>query len=139
MPVTLHHEDTLAHIPSTKADEGVTTTNPAPGHTLEARSAVSDSCITLLSFAGASIKVCYSISGDNITISVVLSTPLGDITIGKAVLNAQNPTVTLGGGFAGFKAEVTLSYDVKTSVLTIEGKVCAPLAGCKSGSVHIHL
>lgn len=139
MDLKLHSEDILPHIDTTDAGSAVAfAQEPAEG-TLEARTAVSDSCITLFSIAGASIKVCYAISGDNITITAVLDTPIGNITLGKAVLNAQHPKITLGGSIGSFKAEVTVEYDVATSVLKISGKICAPFVGCKSGGTSIHL
>lgn len=141
MDLKTHDDDILPHIDAGKAPaEGrVALSQEPPSDTLEAKTAVSDSCVTLFSFAGASLKVCFHITGDNITVTVDLSTPFGNITIGKAVINASNPTVKLGGGVAGFKAEATISYDVAKSTLTISGKICAPFAGCKSGSTTIHL
>ena len=141
MDFKTHNDDILAHIDSdnvARENWHVATQKPA-ADSLEARTAVSNSCITLFSFAGASLKVCFDIAGDNITVSVILSTPLGDVTLGKGVLNASNPTITIGGGFGGFKAEATISYNVSKSELTIGGKICAPIVGCESGSTTIKL
>lgn len=141
MPIQHHDNDILPHIDTSMHRLGTpggsdVTSNAVP---LEQRSALADSCVTLFSFAGASIQVCFSISGNNINLKAVLKTPLGDITLGSATLNPSHPSVTLGGSISGFKAEVTITYDIGKSELCISGKLCAPFLGCKSGSTCIHL
>lgn len=118
---TVHTDDILPHI-------------SAPHH-LAARASSSHGCVTLLGM----IQVCYTLSNDEVKISVELKTPLGSVSLGSATLNVNNPSVTLGGGIAGFKAEVTISINFQTLELKLCGKLCAPFAGCTSGCTSIHL
>lgn len=145
MSVRITHEDILPHINANsghRLGDAISASVPSDlygGLTLAEVVTVSQSCITLLSFSGASIQVCYGISGNSVQVKAVLSTPVGDITLGSATLDAQHPTITLGGGAFGFKAEVTISFDVSTLTLNITASVCAPFVGCKSGSTSIKL
>ena len=125
MAVQYHDTNILAHISDEKS--------------LSAQVASVKGCITLLSFAGLSLEACYSLSGNKITVSVTLKTPLGDVNLGSATLDAANPSIKLHGGLDGFTAEVEFTFDFSNLTLTISGKVCAPLAGCKSGSTTIHV
>jgi hypothetical protein len=118
---TEHSNDILPHI-------------NAPHH-LAARASSTGGCITLLGM----IQVCYTLSADEVKISVELKTPLGDVSLGSATLNASNPSVTLGGGIFGFKAEVTISINFQTLELKLCGKLCVPIGGCTSGCTSVHL
>jgi hypothetical protein len=92
-------------------------------------------CITLLGV----IEICYQVAHNAIDITVYLTTPIGKILIGHIHLDPQHPSVTIGGGVDGFKAEVTATFDFGTHVLKLCGKACAPFVGCKSGCTEIHL
>ena len=96
-------------------------------------------CINVISYAGAGLKVCYTISGDKIIIEAILTTPFGDYDIGKATIDPQNPKVTIGGSFHGFTAEVEISFEFETYLLELSAKICVPFVGCKSGSVSVNL
>ena len=118
MAVSVHQEDLLEHING----EG----------TLAGQIATKEACISLLDV----LKVCAKISGNNIDITVSLA----GIEIGHAVLNANNPSITIGGSEMGFKAEVTITLEVKLPpALEICGTVCVPILGCKKGCVNLHL
>lgn len=118
---TEHTDDILPHI-------------SAPHH-IAARASSTNGCITLLGM----IQVCYSLSNDEVKVTAELKTPLGNVSLGSATLNANNPSVTFGGGVAGFKAEITVSINFQTLELKLCGKLCAPFAGCTSGCTSVHL
>lgn len=117
MAVTTHSENLLAHIDGPK--------------TLAGRTALSQACISLLGV----IKVCASVSGDNVDLTVSLM----GVEIGHAVINAKHPSVTIGGSAAGFTAEVKITLDIKKMTLEICGTLCAPIVGCKKGCTTIHI
>ena len=96
-----------------------------------------DGSITIISGFGCSLVLNWSFSSTAININVVLQTPVGGITLINATLDAQNPSITFGGSVGPFKAEGTVSFDFSAMTLTASGEVCAPFAGCKSGSVTI--
>lgn len=123
--IQYHKENILAHV--------------ADDNSLSSKVSSVKGCITVISLGVANVKACYSLSGDNINLSVKLDTPLGDINLGSATIDPANPKVTLKGGVDGFKAEVTISFDFSTYELKLCGKVCAPFAGCASGCTSIHL
>jgi hypothetical protein len=116
-----HTDDILAHI-------------NAPHH-VAARAASTKGCITLLDH----LKICYSLSNDEVSVSAELVTPLGNVNLGSATLTPNNSSVTVGGHIAGFKAEVTISFDFHSLVLKVCGKVCVPIFGCTSGCTSVHL
>ncbi|MCM2678491.1 hypothetical protein [Echinimonas agarilytica] len=70
----------------------------------------------------------------NINVNAVLAKPLGNVTLGSATLNLENPTVKLGAGIAGFKTKVGLALDINAGTLKISGKLCAPFVG--STTIH---
>ncbi|WP_298882169.1 hypothetical protein [uncultured Polaribacter sp.] len=117
MAVKIHKEDVLAHIngPETLAGQ-VATTN---------------ACISLL----GALKVCADVQGDAVKVTVYLM----GIEIGSGTLSLSHPSITIGGGAAGFKAEVKLTLKTDPIALEICGKVCAPFVGCKSGCTTLHL
>jgi hypothetical protein len=96
-------------------------------------------CINVASYMGAGLKVCYTISGNNIILKAILTTPLGDHEIGRATIDPKKPTVKIGGSFHGFTAEVKITFDFKTYELKLCSKICVPFAGCKSGCVSVHI
>jgi hypothetical protein len=73
------------------------------------------------------INYCVDVSVPQVTFTVTL---LG-VQIGSGTLNAQNPTVTIGGSVSGFKAQVTLSADLSKKQITYDITLCVPIAGCK--------
>lgn len=84
-------------------------------------------------------RLYYSFGPLSLQINIVLETPVGNVTLFSGALNPTTPTITIGGSIDYFKAEATVSFDFSTKVLTASGEVCAPIVGCKSGSVSIHV
>ncbi len=76
------------------------------------------------------IEYCVDLSIPQITVNVYLA----GIRIGGGTINPSNPSITIGGGALGFKAEVTLSADFNARQVTYQVEVCAPFAGCKAYS-----
>lgn len=123
--IQYHKENILAHL----VDENSLTSNVSSY----------EGCINVASYSGASLKVCYIVSGNAIILEAILITPIGECVIGKATLDTRKPTVTFGGSFHGFVAEATMSFDFSTYELELFGNICAPQVGCKSGSVSVRL
>ncbi|NVK52869.1 MAG: hypothetical protein HWD85_08030 [Flavobacteriaceae bacterium] len=117
MAVKIHKEDVLAHIngPETLAGQVATT----------------DACISLLGM----LKVCANVQGDSVKVTVYLA----GVEIGSGTLSLTHPSITIGGGAAGFKAEVTITLETSPWAIEICGKVCAPFVGCKSGCTKLNL
>lgn len=82
------------------------------------------------SISALTIKYCVDLSVPEITIEIYL---LG-VKIGGGTINKNNPTLTLGGSVAGFKAEVTLTADFSKDQITYKITLCAPIVGCKDYS-----
>jgi len=76
------------------------------------------------------INFCVDTNPPQVTFTVYVA----KVKIGSGTLNAQNPCVTVGGGAAGFKAEVELCVDVTQKQVTYKATVCAPIVGCQSKS-----
>jgi len=72
------------------------------------------------------INYCIDLSGPQVTFTVTLA----GVKIGSGTLNAQNPSVTLGGSVAGFTVQVTLTADFSTNQVAYDITLCAPIAGC---------
>jgi hypothetical protein len=119
MPVTYFKEDILPQIVSPES--------------LEAKAVAISGSITLLGV----IQLSWDISGDSISVSATLTTPLGNVNLGSVTLDPQHTTAQLGGGLLGFKAEVDLTFDYSQLILQITATACAPFAGCKQGSTTI--
>ncbi len=117
MGVKSHKTDILAHIDGPETLAGQVVANAA--------------CITLLGV----LKVCADVQGSKVKITVYLA----GIEIGSGVVDLKNPSITIGGGAAGFKAEVKITLKTNPLALEICGKVCAPFVGCKSGCTTLHL
>ncbi len=117
MAVKFHQEDILPHI--------------GGANTLGGRTAVNESCTSLLDV----IKVCVKFNGNSAIVTVYL---LG-IDIGSATITPDRTCVTIGGGAAGYKAEVEICLNYETLILKICGKVCFGIFGCKEGCTSIHL
>ncbi len=117
MGVKTHKTDILGHINGPETLAGQAVANAA--------------CITLLGV----LKICADIQGENVKITVYLA----GIEIGSGVINLKNPSITIGGGVLGFKAEVKITLKTNPLALEICGKVCAPFAGCESGCTTLHL
>ena len=129
MPARFATEDLLPHIESPAATSGAT-------NLMEAATAVSG-CLNLFSAFGCTVKVCYAVNLSDVTVTAELDTPVGNVNLGSATLDPSNPTIKLGGHIGGFKAEVTIGFEVSSMTLTIEGSVCAPLVGCKTGKTSV--
>ncbi len=82
------------------------------------------------SVSALTIKYCLDLSIPQITIEVYLA----GVRIGGGTINAQNPSITIGGSVAGFKAEVTLKADFSKDNVTYSITLCAPIVGCKNYS-----
>ena len=95
--------------------------------------------IVIVSAFGCSLVLNYSFSINDLHADVTLVTPVGSVRIINADLTPSNPSITLGGSIDGFKAEASVSFDFSSMNLTASGEVCAPLVGCKRGSVVIHV
>lgn len=82
------------------------------------------------SFSVGPVKInyCVDLSVPQITVDVSLA----GVRIGGGVINAQNPSITIGGGAAGFKAEVTLTADFGAKQIKYDITVCVPILGCTS-------
>ncbi|WP_404336678.1 hypothetical protein AB2M62_19960 [Sphingomonas sp. MMS12-HWE2-04] len=98
-----------------------------------------DGQIVIVSAFGCSLVFNYSFGSDAIDISIVLQTPLGNETLASGTLNPNNPSITVGGSIGSFKAQATVSFDFGTMVFTASGEVCAPIVGCKKGSISVHV
>ncbi|HEX7150305.1 MAG TPA: hypothetical protein VF618_02370 [Thermoanaerobaculia bacterium] len=72
------------------------------------------------------INYCVDLSVPQVTFSVTLA----GVTIGSGTLDAQTPSVTLGGSVAGFTAQVTLTADFGQTQVTYDITLCAPFVGC---------
>lgn len=72
------------------------------------------------------INYCIDPSGPQVTFTITLA----GVKIGSGTLNAQTPTVTIGGSVAGFTAQVTLTADFSASQVTYDITLCAPIVGC---------
>jgi hypothetical protein len=76
------------------------------------------------------IDYCIDLSGPAVSFTVSLA----GIKIGGGVIDPNNPSITIGGGAFGFKAEVTLTADFSNSKIDYKIEICAPIAGCKDYS-----
>lgn len=134
MPVQLSQEDTLPHIDF--ANDQMDAEDP---NALRNRVSSVDGQITIVAAFGCKVVLNYSFTTSALNVSLVLETPVGNVTLGSGTLNPSNPSFTIGGSINGFKAEATVSLDFSSLVLTAQGEVCAPFLGCKKGQVSIHL
>ena len=98
-----------------------------------------DGRIVIVAGFGCSLVLTYSVSFSGVNVSLVLETPVGNVTIGSGTLDASHPSITVGGSIGKFKAEATISFDVGTKVLNAAGEVCVPVLGCKKGGISLHL
>ncbi|PZV22009.1 MAG: hypothetical protein DCF12_21035 [Snowella sp.] len=87
------------------------------------------------------VEVDYSLSISPPEVKVdIFITHFGQKTrIGGIDLNPNNPNAKIGGSVLGVKAEVDLSFDFNTYILTITATGCLPIVGCKTASTQIHL
>lgn len=124
MPIKQHKDDILSHISSATS--------------LSSKVASIKGCITIITIGVASLEGCYAFSGDEVKVSAVLKTPLGNIDLGSAALDINNPKFTIGGSIDGFTAEASFAFHFSNLSLEICGKLCAPFAGCTSGCTTIN-
>lgn len=86
--------------------------------------------VVIVAEAGFSLVLTYALSGSGLAIGLELDTPVTDISLGSAQLDASHPSVHLGGSFGfGVNAEVSLGFDVGASELTVEYDFSAPGIG----------
>jgi len=76
--------------------------------------------ITLFGFLKISWSVDLAIP--QVTVTISLSTPFGDKTIGSATINPQNLCAIIGGSFLGFTAKVTICIDIPNKNVTYDAK-----------------
>lgn len=134
MQPTLSKEDTLSHIDYDNKDLDHNDPNLLSNQV----SAVSGS-ITIVAAFGVSLVLDWEVGLSEISIRIVLKTPVGSKSLISVELTPTNPKVKVGGSIDGFKAEAEVSVDFSTKKLTASGEVCAPLVGCKKGSVSVNL
>jgi|SRR5690606_6831552 hypothetical protein len=134
MSVQLTKDDSLSHI-SFANDQ----LDPDDPKALRNQVAAIDGSITIVAAFGCKLVLNWSFTTTALNISLVLDTPVGSITLGSASLNPSNPTFSIGGSIDSFKAEATVSFDFSSMTLTASGEVCAPLVGCKKGSISVNV
>lgn len=78
------------------------------------------------SISALTIKYCLDLSVPQITVEIYLA----GVRIGGGTINPSNPSITIGGSIAGFKAEVTLAADFTKKQVTYNVTLCAPFVGC---------
>jgi hypothetical protein len=72
------------------------------------------------------IKYCVDLAIPQISVEIYLA----GVKIGGGTINPNNPSITIGGGALGFKAEVTLTADFTKNQVTYKITLCAPFVGC---------
>jgi len=61
------------------------------------------------------------------------------VQIGSGTINAQNPSITVGGSVDGFKAEAKVTLGMNPLQIVIVLTICAPFVGCYSKTITIPL
>ncbi len=80
-----------------------------------------------------------STSPISVTVNLYADVPIfGKVKLAGGTIDASHPTITIGGGAHGFKAEVKLSFDFSTYMLSVTATACA-FGKCKQGNFSIHL
>ncbi|PYQ27007.1 MAG: hypothetical protein DMF56_21900 [Acidobacteria bacterium] len=82
------------------------------------------------SVSALTIKYCIDLAIPQVSVEVYLF----GARIGGGVINPSNPSITIGGSVAGFKAEVKLTADFTKNQVTYNITLCAPIVGCKNYS-----
>lgn len=126
-------QDTLSHI---EYQDRIDADDPA---LLRNQVSSTNGQIVIVAAYGCSLVLNYSFGPGDLNVNVTLQTPVGNVTLINTDLNPNNPSITLGGSINSFKAEATVSFDFGSMQLTASGQICAPILGCKSGSVTIHV
>ncbi|HEX6036408.1 hypothetical protein [Longimicrobium sp.] len=109
MPVKRAPPEALAHVPD--------------GHLAPA--ALQQYCNSF-SLGPITIQYCVDPGVPQVTYTVTL---LG-VSIGSGVLDTNDPSVTLGGSVAGFKAQITLAASFTEDQVTYDITLCTPFGGC---------
>lgn len=133
MTTRYYANDILPHITSAGA-QALSTTGD-----LESRATFSAACVTLVAFAGCTLKVCIDLAGSCVKLSAVLGTPLGDLQLGSAQMCPDRPCIKLGGGLGPFKAELEACLVLSPLGVRLKATICAPFVGCKTVEVTIPL
>ncbi len=81
------------------------------------------------SFSVSELKIDYSI--DVSALSIRFQITLAGVNIGGGTIDPSHPTMTIGGGVAGFKAEVTITADFTNKEVEHTTELCVPGLGCK--------
>jgi hypothetical protein len=134
MTVALSKSDTLSHIEYQNKDLHLDDPNA-----LYNKVSSPNGRIVIVSAFGCSLVLNYSFGALSLHVDVTLETPVGSVRLANADLDPSNPTIKVGGSIGPFKAEVTVNFNFSTMVLSATGEVCAPLLGCKKGSISIHV
>jgi hypothetical protein len=103
-----------------------------PGDAKSAEAVLLKQCINW-NAGPLSVHACLDTSGPSVSVEVTL---LGH-KIGSCTLSPSKQDCSIGGSIDGFKAEVKLGLQTNPLGLAISAKVCAPIVGCKSFTVHI--
>ncbi|KAF1076253.1 hypothetical protein [Halodesulfovibrio sp. MK-HDV] len=131
MPTQIHTEDILSHIVIEENAE----------KTLDQTLSNVEGCMTILNAGIGSIKLCYEVHGNSVTVSAKACTSVKDFSLGSATLSI-GACETLSGKvkvlFAWAKGEVKVCF-TKDFYLTYEAKLSASGAGSVSTSGKIHL
>jgi len=100
-------------------------------------------CVSILTFYGASLEVCYDVVTDGVVVKAVLKTPVGDVTVASGKLTIENSSIKVEQGIDGFKGGVELTYDAALRSIKLCGsiKYKIPLDGTqtKRGCTTINL
>jgi hypothetical protein len=78
------------------------------------------------SVSALTIKYCLDLSIPQITLDIYIA----GVRIGGGTINPSNPSITIGGSAAGFKAEVTIAADFDKKQVTYKITLCVPVFGC---------
>lgn len=76
------------------------------------------------------IHYCVDLTVPQVTFEVYVA----GVRVGSGTINAQHPTVTIGGSVDGIKVEATLTVDFEKRQVTYKVTVCVPIVGCTTYS-----
>lgn len=79
------------------------------------------------------IKLCV----DTSPLSLSVEASLLGYTIANCTLTPAKPSCTIGGTIAGFTAQIKITLETSPLAVNLDGKLCAPLVGCKEFDVTI--
>lgn len=136
MQVTTSTSDLLPHIAlnaGTSSPINLSTSAIAANTVLEGTSG------SRTFFGILEVDYSLSISPPEVKVDAFISHFGQKTQLGGIDLNPNNPNAKIGGSVLGVKAEVDLSFDFNSYILTITATGCLPIVGCKTASTQIHL